>query len=241
MADTITTINGFTLDSYHADLVSYEVSQYDVSDNVIAVPFSVKPIPLKARVGPKRITLDLDFMDTSSNYRAAQNLSDFLNILMSFNDYGQYIELYLRDGFYYTCCFEKASDPVTKAPWIEQCSVTFVGFRHREKLTQSKTASTQGTIMYPHCDRESPIKIKVTPVNMPSSLTLTVAGQTIHFSGVSGYVEIDTLYATVRDANGNAFAKCDISEFPTYQGYTSVGWSTNTSSNVQMEILPVVM
>lgn len=242
MSNNITQINGMTLDSYQANLISFSTGQYELSNHVLTTSFSMKPIPLKGQFGTRKISLTLDFEDLNYSKTASLAISNFLNLCITANEIGNYMTLYLPDGFYYTCCFDSASDVVEKTSWIKQCTVNFVGFRHGTKLTGSWSAKTSGVLSsYPHCDRMSPLLIRVTPATMPSSFRVRVGGMDATFTGVDTFVEVDTLKGTVKDAKGNAFGKCNLIEFPKWQGNTAIQWNVNTSSEVYMECLPVKM
>lgn len=241
MSDYITKIDDKLLSYFNADLVDYTVSQNDLTDNMIVYSNSVIPVPLKGAIGTKTIKLVLDFKSVGSK-KSAKTISEFVNYLAVKNENHDFVELHLRDGFYYTCCFKSADDPVEKAPWILQSTFTFVGFRHTNKIEQTFTSKSQGAFDndYPHCDIETPIYIKVTPLKTVDSFTLTVGGQAITFSGISEYVEIDSLRATVTDKKGNAFGKCNMTAFPKYQGNSLVSWKSTVLCNVTMRIFPIV-
>lgn len=243
MADTITKINNKNLSYYNAELLEFTVSPNTISNNVLTTPFSVIPHPLKGKVGTKKIKLKMDFSDgTGTENNAAHKISKLLTDLMALNDAGQYTELYLRDGYYYTVCFDSVSDPVTKAPWIQQCEFTFVGFRHATKITHTWTSNINGSLsLESRIDRPSPLKIKITPPSNASSFFFNILDQTINFENISNYVEIDSLYSTVKDNDGNAFDKCDLYEFPFFEGNGPLNWIGNRQFNVIIDIIPIVL
>lgn len=252
---SIVTINGTDIASYNAELIDFSISQNDISDNYYAPSFSAKPIPLKGNIGSKTIELLMDFHDgTGIENNAFHKVSDLIGYLMSCNASGNYIEIDVGDGFGYTCCFESATDPVEKAPWIKQCSVSFVGFRHRTKITKTTTSHYLTISNQPRCDLPSPIKVKYTPPTGTTQFTVTVGGtggsntqNRIKCSNVSGYIVIDALNGTVKDSLGNAFHKTNMKEFPFFTGNSTLIFMSHNyaysdyldNGTAEIEVLPV--
>ena len=253
MADI--TIDNYSISStWHGDVLDYNVSQNQLSDFVFTTDFSAVPIPLKGTIGIKKIELTIDFKDyTEGNksYTADEAISSFMEYLLSKNESGNYIELKLPDGFEYTCSLSSADDPDKKAPWIKQCTVALVGFRHMAERSYNKTADGGYTISQRNLNnnipcRPTPLYVKFVPPAGIINFKIRLGGTFIICTGISGYIEIDSLNGTVKDSSGNAFHKTDLVSFPFYPGTGSLDWNVMSGNSYaggsfELKLKPIVL
>lgn len=198
-----TEINGQTLDIFKAHLVSYSIGACEYGNGYMSPPSSIFPIQLDGKVGLRSVEITLDF-EGDSMAEISLNISNLTAQLH------KEALLFLPDGFYYTCVFEKVSDPEEKAPWIMQTKFSFSGVRHKALTTENFKQSGK---LYIDGNYKSSAIIKI----MPSSGTTEVTVNGITVKNIIGEVVVDGIKKTVMQNGKNKFADTDMTEFPCFE------------------------
>ncbi len=191
-------INDQLLNTWGAEMLSYDVGSCSYKNGYIAAPGKPFPVRLAPNIGLRPITLVLDFSGATPADTA-------FAISMLTDELQNTSEILLPDGFLYWCEFDAASTPSRVAPWIEQVKFQLHGVRHgelqEETLTASGTISADGNM-------DTPMIVELTPTGS----SMTFQGITISSSSV---VTIDGVKTTVKDALGNnVFGDTTMTEWP---------------------------
>lgn len=198
MAIRLNTIDPTT---YGASLLDYSVGSCADINKYLAPSGRMQPVKLKSKVGLRKISLTFDF-SANTVQQIVTNISDVTAALRN------EANLELPDGFYYACELDSVSAPKEKAPWIQQVTFNFVGYRHGSLVTTRRTVNGNINVTG-NCD--TPATVKLTP----SSGATTMKFNGITISNVSGAVTIDGINTTVKDASGNnKFKDTNITEWP---------------------------
>lgn len=198
-----TEINGQTLDMFNAHLCSYTVGACDYENGYMMPPNSMFPVKLDGNVGLRPIELEMDFEGDSIS-EIVMNISNLTAALH------KNAEIFLPDGFYYTCVFDSVSTPEEQAPWIMRVTFSFLGVRHKELKKQSFTQSGK---MFVHGNYKTAAIIKITP--QEGTTEIKVNGITV--KDLKGPVVIDGIRMTVMENGLNKFKDTDITEFPSLE------------------------
>ena len=213
-------VNGYRLKEFGAEMVAYSVGPCEFDDTYMLSLSKIIPVALSARIKLRTIKVTLDFSGRSDQ-AIALAISQFTAEL-----FGE-LHMELPDGFLYWCAFEMASTPVVKAPWIQQVSFTFAGFRHLAKesfrLVGSETVYINGNVT-------TPLIVKVTPIDGATEAEFNG----IPLQNMKGSVTIDGVYTTVLDASGvNKFRDTNMTEWPKAEpGYVDITVSGNAQFDV---------
>lgn len=212
-------INGYPLDALNAYMTEYTVGECDYDNGYMLPPKSMMPVKLDGNVGLRPITIEMDFEGETMRDITIKisNLTAMLH---------KEAELFLPDGFYYTCVYSKASTPKEVAPWIMQVKFSLVGFRHG--AMQTETFAESGTIFV---DGNYPSSAAFTITPDEGTTEVTVNGITVQNMG--GPVVIDGIKKTVMEDGINKFADTNITEFPLLDpGYGSIEIEGNCTVDV---------
>lgn len=192
-------INGFNPELYGAHLVSYSVAGCELNDTYFLAPSAIFPTRLQNNPRLRKITLTFDFEGTDT-HSAIKNMSDITAI------FSKEANLLLPDNFNYYCILTSAGKSTTKAPWIEQCTFTFVGLRYGSLETvvinESSSIFVEG-----NCETECIFIIDT------EETQIIINGITVN--NIKGQVIIDGINSTVEENGVNKFADCELVSFPT--------------------------
>lgn len=219
-------INGQMLAVFKAHLLDYEVGACDYENGYMLPPKSLFPVKLDGNVGLRSVVLEMDFEgdDASEIALSISNLTAMLQ---------KEAVLFLPDGFYYTCVFEKASSPKEKAPWIWQVKFTFSGVRHKALKSETFTASGKLNV---EGNYKTAAVVKITPHVSGSD----VAVNGIKVKNITGDVIIDGIKKTVMQNGINKFGDTDMTQFPFFEcGENEVTIEGN--ANVEISYYPIFL
>lgn len=217
-------VNNQPLSDFRAELLDYSIDACDYDNGYILPPSSMIPVRLTPQIGLRSLKLTFDF-EGANTHEIAINISRMTALLQS------EAELFLPDGFWYTCVYQNASAPKEVAPWIRQVKFTLVGYRHgsmkHHKLTKTESIYVIGTYRTPAVIRIS-----------DSDAEVTVKGITV--SNVSGIIEINGLKKTVTENGKNKFGDTNLIEFPMLElGYNEI--SIVGKATIEISYYPIYL
>lgn len=192
-------INDFDPAMLGAHLVGYSVEGCELKETYFLSPSAIFPTRLQNKPRLRKITLTFDF-EGSNTHDAIKKMSNLTAIL------SKQAELLMPDDFYYYCILTGTGTATTKAPWIEQCTYTFIGLRHGPLetviLTESASVFIEG-----NCETECRYII-----DTPNK---SLAVNDITINNISGQIVIDGMESLVQQNGVNKFADCEMISFPT--------------------------
>lgn len=220
-------VNETRLKDFNAHLLEYPVGPCEFSENYMLPDARIIPVSIKSRVRLRTIDLKIDF-EGETAHDIALSISKFTAELS-----GE-VHLSLPDGFQYWCAFTSASTPKEVAPWIQQATFSFVGFRHIRKKTFKLNSSCD---VFIEGNVETPAIVKITPGEDTTEVTFN--GITI--TNLENSVTIDGVYTTVKDELGaNKFADTNMTEWPKlYPGSMTIGIVGNAT--VEVSYYPIYL
>lgn len=221
-----TEINGQMLEVFEAKLLSYTVGACKYTNGYVSPLTSSFPVILDGKVGLRPIEITIDFFGVTIN-EITRNISKATAMLR------KKAELFLPDGFYYTCAFKSQSTPIEKAPWIFQTKYIFEGVRHEALKTHSFTCNGK---MFVEGNHKTYGRIRILPYE--DNISVTVNGITVQ--NITGEVIIDGITKTVTQNGINKFADTNMTRFPCFEcGYNDV--SVDGNATVEISYYPIFL
>lgn len=195
--------NDYSLDSFGAKMIEYTVGECGLKNGYIFPPAALMFVKLNGNIELRPVTVELDF-EGESLHEITLNISNFTAMLH------EKAELFLPDGFYYSCVFDKHTPPKQKAPFILRVTYSFLGIMHGELVKKTFSASGKITVQGNY---KTPVVYKITP--RLATKTVTINGITV--KNITGTVVVDGISKTVMQNGTNKFKDTDITSFPVLQ------------------------
>ncbi len=204
-------VNNKKIAEFGGKLLSYSLGGSAVTNDYLRGPGCLAPVLLHTDIGLRPLTVTITFEGEDREDTIAK-ISAFACEVQSKS------ELWLPDGFTYTCILTSISEVVEILPNYQEVSYNFDAVQHKELQTVSFASGTRHEIF---CTGNLPSRcvVTVTPTANLASLTLTFSGKednsvTVNNLKANQKFVIDGTACTVTLNGVNHFQNTNLIDFP---------------------------
>lgn len=200
-------VNNKKLSEFGGKLLGYSLGGSAVTNDYLRGPSCLAPVLLHTDIGLRPLTVTITFEGEDREDTIAK-ISAFACEVQSKS------ELWLPDGFTYTCILTSISEVVEILPNYQEVSYSFDAVQHKELVTHRFSSGTSHTVF---CQGNLPTEciLSVTPATSLSQLM--VFGIKISSLTAGKTFVIDGIARTVTQDGINKFAQTNLVEFPKLQ------------------------
>ena len=211
------TINGNSINLYHARLLNYSLSGTSLNHSVSNAGEILRlPQIYYSVLSPRTLTISLTFFPVaagsdSRKTSVAERLERSTENLVRFESeiVGKVVEIGLPDGFFYTAYVTELQEPTFDATGQQDVVYTFNAIRHKQPETIEVNA---GGKVYCKSNTKTPYRIIL---SVPSAReSITICGIVIHSVAANTEIVIDSEMGLITAGGVNKFGDTDFVDFP---------------------------
>lgn len=237
-------INNVDIAAFGARLMTFNVSGTAVTNNTSAAGNLLRlPVLYGCTLAVRTITVALSFHPKSVNgssrgkgipqrlHASAKNITGFESEII-----GKPVELFLPDGFWYSCLYTGSTPSEPDATGITDVTYTFSGIRHLPLVSEEVPAS--GMI---YCLSNTKTAFRIIITTAAALESLTVNGITVNDLPANSELIIDSVNGLVTCNGVNKFKDTDLIDFPYLDPGSNIISCSSSVSGIKVEYTPIYM
>lgn len=235
-------VNDKDIAVFSARLMTFNVSGTAVTNNTSAAGSTLAaPLLYGCTFAPRTISVALSFQPKSINgssrnrsvphklHKATENIVAFESEVV-----GKTFEIFLPDGYWYSCLFSSSSVAEPDASGIMDVTYTFLGIRHLSKVLENVPVS--GRI---NCLSNTNTAFKLRLSSETALESLTVCNITVNNVPANTELIIDSINGLITCGGENKFLDSDLIDFPYLNPGANTIVCTAANAVISVEYTPI--
>ncbi|MDO4425732.1 MAG: hypothetical protein Q4D17_08230 [Planctomycetia bacterium] len=235
-------VNNKDIAMFSARLMTFNVSGTAVTNNTSAAGSNLAtPILYGCTVAPRTVSVTLSFYPKSINgtsrnrsishrlHYATENIIKFESEII-----GNQFEIFLPDGYWYSCLFSGSSVADSDASGIIDVTYTFLGIRHLTKVLEHVPGS--GRV---NCLSNTNTAFKLRLISEIDLESLTVCNITVNNVPADTELIIDSISGLITCGGENKFLDSDLIDFPYLNPGINLITCSAENATISVEYTPI--